>query len=60
MDQACIAGTTAYGGDFPSVIVRDNLVAAQFHPEKSGAMGLRFLHNFVHHIAHIECEPSYV
>lgn len=59
-DPAIIAGTTSYGLDFPSIIVRESLVAAQFHPEKSGAMGLRFLRNFVQHVAHIECEPTHV
>ncbi len=42
-----VAGTTDYGMDFPSVLVRDNLAATQFHPEKSGKWGLRLLHNFV-------------
>lgn len=59
-DTALIAGTTEYATAFPSVIIRGNLVAAQFHPEKSGSMGLRFLRNFVCNIAHIECEPEHV
>jgi glutamine amidotransferase len=59
-DPAIVAGTTAYGASFPSILMRDTLVAAQFHPEKSGALGLRFLCNFVTHIAHIECEPTHV
>ena len=42
----CVLGTTDYGIDFPSVIGKGNLVAAQFHPEKSGAPGLRILENF--------------
>jgi glutamine amidotransferase len=46
-DQQTIAGTTDYGLAFPSVLLRDNLAAVQFHPEKSGKMGLRLLHNFV-------------
>jgi glutamine amidotransferase len=46
-EQASIAGTTHYGMDFPSVLLRDNLIAVQFHPEKSGQWGLRLLHNFV-------------
>ncbi len=46
-DPAVVAGQTAYGLDFPSVIVRDNLAAVQFHPEKSGRYGLRLLKNFV-------------
>jgi len=43
-----VAGTTDYGFPFTSVIARDNLFAAQFHPEKSAAAGLRLLRNFIH------------
>jgi imidazole glycerol-phosphate synthase subunit HisH len=42
-----IAGTTDYGISFPSILLRQNLAAVQFHPEKSGACGLRLLQNFV-------------
>lgn len=45
-DASVIAGNTTYGIAFPSVIVRDNLAAVQFHPEKSGRMGLQLLRNF--------------
>ena len=38
---------THYGGEFSAVIERDNWMAAQFHPEKSGAVGLRILENFM-------------
>lgn len=41
-----VAGTTVYGIEFASVVARDNLVASQFHPEKSGRPGLRMLDNF--------------
>ncbi|NTU83241.1 MAG: imidazole glycerol phosphate synthase subunit HisH [Chloroflexales bacterium] len=44
---AIVAGQTDYGLAFPSVIVRDNLAAVQFHPEKSGRYGLKLLSNFV-------------
>lgn len=37
---------TSYGIEFVSVIARDNIVATQFHPEKSGKPGLRMLENF--------------
>ncbi len=37
---------TMYGIDFPSVIGQNNLVATQFHLEKSGDAGLRMLDNF--------------
>lgn len=38
--------TTSYGIEFCSVYGRDGLWAAQFHPEKSGRWGLKFLENF--------------
>ena len=37
---------TAYGGDFASGVADRNLVAFQFHPEKSSSSGLRILDNF--------------
>jgi glutamine amidotransferase len=46
-DQQIVAGTTDYGGSFPSALLRDNLAAVQFHPEKSGRWGLQLLTNFV-------------
>ena len=39
--------TTEFGGSFPSVVARDRIVAVQFHPERSGADGLRLLSNLV-------------
>lgn len=32
-----------YGVEFPATIVKDNLVGVQFHPEKSGRVGMKFL-----------------
>jgi glutamine amidotransferase len=46
-DPAIVAGTTEYGLEFPSALLRDNLAAVQFHPEKSGRWGLQLLTNFV-------------
>ena len=40
------ATTTDYGGEFVSSVWRDNLVATQFHPEKSQKVGLKILENF--------------
>jgi imidazole glycerol-phosphate synthase subunit HisH len=45
-DLASVAGTTHYGNSFCSAIARGNLVAVQFHPEKSGPPGLQILQNF--------------
>jgi glutamine amidotransferase len=50
-DDALILGETEYGLRFPSVIARDNIVLTQFHPEKSGAPGLRLYRNFVTWVA---------
>jgi glutamine amidotransferase len=45
-DADVIATTTDYGGQFCSMIWKDNVVASQFHPEKSQAHGLKILRNF--------------
>ena len=46
-DRACVLGETEYADiRFASVVARDNLAATQFHPEKSGRLGLRVLSNF--------------
>jgi len=39
--------TTNYGIEFSSVVGRDNIFATQFHPEKSSAIGLKILSNFL-------------
>jgi len=41
-----IATTTDYGIEFCSAVWKDNIVATQFHPEKSQDVGLRILKNF--------------
>lgn len=41
-----VAAATDYGIEFCSVIWKDNIYATQFHPEKSGTIGLRMLENF--------------
>jgi len=35
-----------YGVEFTAAIAKDNLFACQFHPEKSGELGLRIIRNF--------------
>lgn len=46
-DEADVLTRTEYGIFFASSIAHENLVAFQFHPEKSGRHGLRILTNFV-------------
>ena len=41
---------TDYGIDFASMVSQNNIFAAQFHPEKSSAVGLRILENFINFI----------
>jgi glutamine amidotransferase len=45
-DDSAILGITDYGMKFCSVLAKENLVAMQFHPEKSGRPGLQILRNF--------------
>ena len=45
-DRSLIAAETTYGLTFPAVLGRDNILACQFHPEKSGAVGLGILRRF--------------
>ena len=45
-DQQITATTTSYGIPFTSSIWKDNVVACQFHPEKSQAVGLQLIQNF--------------
>ena len=45
-DESAVLGVTDYGIKFCSVLAVKNLVAMQFHPEKSGRPGLQILRNF--------------
>jgi glutamine amidotransferase len=47
VDRSIVATETEYGGAFASSVWRDNVFATQFHPEKSQAIGLQLLKNFV-------------
>ncbi len=47
VDENIIAATVDYGLDVPAVVFKDNVFATQFHPEKSGPVGLNILRNFV-------------
>jgi imidazole glycerol-phosphate synthase subunit HisH len=46
-DSADVCATCDYGGEVVAAIERDRLWGTQFHPEKSGAVGLAMLANFV-------------
>ena len=49
----CVASTT-YGVEFASIVEHRHVVAVQFHPEKSGEVGLRILRNFLNRVHHEE------
>lgn len=46
-DKKIIAATVNYGIDVPAVVFKENIFATQFHPEKSGPVGLQILKNFI-------------
>jgi imidazole glycerol-phosphate synthase subunit HisH len=46
-DKSLVAATTEYGIRFCSMVIKDNLIATQFHPEKSGRFGLKMYSNFL-------------
>lgn len=46
-DKKIIAATTTYGEEVTAAIAYENIFATQFHPEKSGDVGLHVLKNFV-------------
>jgi len=49
-EESVVAATAEYGVRFACAIARDNLFAVQFHPEKSGNIGLKLLENFVNYV----------
>ncbi|MDI1232326.1 MAG: imidazole glycerol phosphate synthase subunit HisH [Methylobacter sp.] len=52
-DAAAIAATTQYPNAFTCALAQDNVFAVQFHPEKSQAVGLQLLNNFLHWDGHV-------
>lgn len=49
-DPLVVAGVTEYGAPLCSMVIKDNIIATQFHPEKSGEVGLRMYRNFANMI----------
>jgi len=49
-DKGIVAGTTEYGVEFTSAVNKENIWGVQFHPEKSSALGLKFLENFCKYV----------
>ena len=47
LDRSLLAGAVQYGVSADAALARDNLFAVQFHPEKSSAVGLHLLRNFL-------------
>jgi glutamine amidotransferase len=45
-EKTVVAATADYGGPFVAALWKDNVVATQFHPEKSQGVGAAMLKNF--------------
>lgn len=46
-DKSIILAKSSYGEELVAAVGKDNVVATQFHPEKSGDIGLKIIQNFV-------------
>ncbi|MCJ7762684.1 imidazole glycerol phosphate synthase subunit HisH [Candidatus Bathyarchaeota archaeon] len=51
VDNEIVCTQTEYGGTFPSAVASKNVYGTQFHPEKSGDVGLKILKNFAKIVA---------
>jgi glutamine amidotransferase len=49
-EDTVVAGQTEYGIDFVSMVWKDNIIATQFHPEKSQQPGLKIVKGFVNFV----------
>ncbi|MDD5560516.1 MAG: imidazole glycerol phosphate synthase subunit HisH [Candidatus Omnitrophica bacterium] len=47
IDKTAIAATCGYGVKFACALAKDNIYGVQFHPEKSQAVGLKIIKNFI-------------
>jgi glutamine amidotransferase len=46
-DMTDVVAVSAYGGPLTAIVAKDNMVGTQFHPEKSQALGLKLIGNFL-------------
>ncbi len=46
-DRESLLSATDYGCEVAAIVAKDNILGIQFHPEKSGEVGLKFLRNFI-------------
>ncbi len=46
-DEKSVIATSTYGIEFPAIVAQGTVIGTQFHPEKSGRVGLQMLKNFV-------------
>ena len=49
-NEDVVMATVDYGVEVPAVVAQDNVYATQFHPEKSGEIGLEILKNFLRNV----------
>lgn len=47
IDDSWLIGSADYGTNFPCIVGKGNIIATQFHPEKSHNVGLKIIENFV-------------
>lgn len=59
-NEEWVLATTKYGVDFISAVRRGESYATQFHPEKSGAVGLDILQRFLDPVTPFETAPQNV
>jgi glutamine amidotransferase/cyclase len=59
-DDAVVLTRTDYGHNFVSALQRGNVIGTQFHPEKSGAVGLKVLKNFIENTSAAMPKASHV
>ncbi len=46
-DRSIVVAETEYGVNFCSVLIKNNIITTQFHPEKSGWIGQQFINNWI-------------